>query len=412
MAPSQRGLRLLTLLLVVLWVRCEQSAYAQHAITVTQNRYQVQFARSITFDLQIEAGTSVCEVTLYYRRAGKIVTVKIPFQVTAGQTAFHHTWQLEPGDIPVGAQLQYEWRIVDTVGNTLQTSTLSFTYDDDRFTWKTLSNEQIVLHWYGSDEEQAKRLQGYANEALAHIQDDMGLTPNQVVNIYVYQSKSDMSEALPQRSSAFDDRILTLGVMVDDATLLILGPHSDVQGTIAHELTHIVVGLATQNPYADLPRWLDEGLAMNAEGKLPSNNASALQDAVHADSLISVRSLSGYAGDPSEVDLFYGEVYSLVDFMLKTYGKDKLSELLSAFREGWYQEQALQRVYGFGVEELDLQWRKSLGLVARPTPAPGTTAVPRASTPRSDQPCAASWLGGLLGLTALLTYGRRRAGAA
>lgn len=386
---------------------------ADQSIQVTENSYKVDFSKSIVFRLAAQAAAGIKEVTLYYRRSGEIVTVKVPIPVQAGQTTFSYTWELESGDLPPGARIEYEWRVVDAAGAQLKTDAQSFDYSDDRFTWKTMQDAEIVLHWYGSDEAQARRLLGYATQSLARLQDQMGIAPQKPVQIYVYLTSSDMSLALPRHSEAFDDRILTLGVVVDEATLLILGPHSDVQGTMAHELTHVVVGLATHNPYGDLPRWLDEGLAMNAEGAMPAGNSEALKQAVRADTLISVRSLSGYAGDPAEVDLFYGEVYSLVDFMLKTYGKDKMSQLLDAFRGGLYQEQALQRVYGFGIADLDLQWRTSLGLGPRATPVPGATRVvtPQRAPASPTSPCLSLFGGGLLGLMAL-AYRRRRAGAA
>jgi hypothetical protein len=310
----------------------------------------------------------------------------------------------------VGARLEYEWRITDGAGNVLQTPAVALDYSDDRFTWQTLEDGKVTLLYYGSNRPQAERLLGYATKALARLQDELGVTLETGVRVYVYQSKADMSLALSRRSEAFDNRILTLGVAVDQTTLLILGSHSDVEGTMSHELSHIVVGLATDNPYGSLPRWLDEGLAMYAEGQMPAGNASALQDAVRSDRLISVRSLSGYANDPEEVDLFYGEVYSLAEFMLKTYGPEKMSALLSAFRLGLAQEQALQQTYGFGVAELDRLWRASLGLGPRRTPVPGATSVPRRSSPARDAPCP--WLpaGALLGLAMqALRRGRARA---
>lgn len=386
------------------------TARADQAVQVTENSYKVDFSKSIVFRLGAQAAVGMKEVTLYYRRSGEIVTVKVPIAVKAGQTAFSHTWELESGDLPPGVRIEYEWRVVDAAGAVLKTDPLSFDYSDDRFNWKTMQDEEVVLHWYGSDETQAKRLLGYATQSLARLQDQMGIAPQQPVQIYMYQTKSDMSLALPRHSEAYDDRILTLGVVVDEATLLILGPHPDVKGTMSHELAHVVVGLATHNPYGDLPRWLDEGLAMNAEGAMPAGNSEALKQAIRTDSLISVRSLSGYAGDPAEVDLFYGEVYSLVEFMLQTHGKDKMAQLLDAFREGLYQEQALQRVYGFGVADLDLQWRKSLGLGPRTTPVPGATqvAVPRRTPAPATSPCLSLFGGGLLGLAAL-AYRRVRA---
>jgi len=386
---------------------------ADDAIRVLADSAVVNFGRSVDFDLEVEAEAGVEEVTLFYRLVGENVTVRVPLAVSdtvrPGQRNFEHTWGLEPGQLAVGARLEYRWRIVDKAGQVLETPFMPFSYDDDRFTWKTLQDGQIVLFYYGSNQAQAQRLMGYATQALVRLQDEVGITLDQPVRIYVYQSKSDMSLALYSRSEAFDANIVTLGVAVDRSTLLILGSHSDVEGTMAHELSHIVVGQATENPYGVLPRWLDEGLAMKAEGELPSGNQRALQDAIEADQLISVRSLSGYANDPAEVDLFYGEVYSLVDFMLENLGKEKMAALLAEFRAGQTQEQALQRTYGFGVDELDRQWRASLGLDLRPTPQPGATAVPRRSTSRDPVTCT-SWLGALFGLAGLALWrGRARA---
>ncbi|MEM4724240.1 MAG: peptidase MA family metallohydrolase, partial [Candidatus Hadarchaeum sp.] len=330
----------LLLLAVGLGIRADQ------AIQIVDNTYEVRFAQGITFRLQVEAPAGVKEVTLYYRLVGEGVTVKVPLAVTLEESVFSHTWKLEPGDIPVGKGIEYYWRIVDAAGNELKTSITAFRYEDDRFTWKTLAGDKITLYWYGADEAQARRLLGYATKSLTRLQDEMGVKLDKPISIYVYQSKSDMSLALPRKSEVYDDRTVTLGVVVDEGTLLLLGTHPDVEYTIGHELAHIVVGLVTDNPYAEVPRWLDEGLAMYSEGELPAANRRALEEAIRRDQLISVRSLSGYVGDPAQVDLFYGEVYSLVEFLLRTYGKEKMAELLAAIREGLYQEEALQRVYG------------------------------------------------------------------
>ncbi len=398
--------------LVGLWIAVfalAGSHVCADGIGVISDSAEARFGHSVTFHLELESAADMQEATLFYRLVGEIVTVREPVPVRPGQRTFDHTWELEPGDVPVGAQLEYHWRVVDATGQALETRLLRLSYDDDRFTWKTLQAGQVKLFYYGSNQAQAERLLGYATQAMARLQDEVRVALDPQVRVYVYQSKSDMSLALSSHSEDFDARIVTLGVAVDRSTLLILGPHEDVEGTMAHELSHIVVGQATENSYDVMPRWLDEGLAMNAEGALPSQNESVLKEAIQADQLISVRSLSGYANDPAEVDLFYGEVYSLVDFMLKSLGKEKMAALLGAFREGLTQEQALQRTYGFGVDELDRQWRASLGLGLRPTPAPGATAVPRRARSRQPSPCPLS-LGALFGLTALAFWrGRARA---
>jgi hypothetical protein len=383
---------------------------ADEAIRILDNTHEAQFSKSITFRLQVEAQSEIDEVTLYYRLVGEGLRVKVPIPTAAGKNAFAHTWELEPGEVPVGARIEYDWRIVDEAGNELQSSAATFEYEDARFSWEMVEESNIILFWYGSSEEEARRLLGYATQSLARLQDEMGVTLDQPVRIYVYWSKSDMSLALPQTSEAYDERILTLGVVVDEATLLLLGSHRDVEGTIAHELSHIVVGLATDNAYASPPRWLDEGLAMYAEGKLPAANRRALESAIQRDQLISVRSLSGYTGDPSQVDLFYGEVYSLVEHLLQAHGKEKMTQLLDSFREGITQEEGLQRVYGFGLDELDAEWRMSLGLQPRGASSPAAPVTPR-PVQRPCIPCPGALLGGLLSVTIVACLGKRRARA-
>ncbi|MBC7262341.1 MAG: hypothetical protein H5T63_10030 [Chloroflexi bacterium] len=382
---------------------------ADQTIQVLDNSYQVRFAQGITFHLQVQVQAGIKEVTLYYRLVGEGVTVKVPIAVAPGENDFSYTWELEPGDIPVGKEIEYYWRIVDEAGNELKTSLKAFRYEDDRFAWKSLAGDKITLYWYGSDEAQARRLLGYATKSLARLQDEMGVRLDRPISIYVYQSKSDMSLALPRKSEVYDERTVTLGVMVDEGTLLLLGPHPDVEQTIAHELAHVVVDLVTDNPYAEVPRWLDEGLAMYSEGELPAANRRVLEEAIRRDQLISVRSLSGYVGDPAQVDLFYGEVYSLVEFLLRTYGKEKMAELLAAIREGLYQEEALQRVYGFGLDELDAQWRKSLGLPPRTLPVAVPSPTPQPTRP-PPLPCPGAWLTMVAG-AALVFSRRRHAGA-
>ncbi|MGQ9715879.1 MAG: peptidase MA family metallohydrolase, partial [Anaerolineae bacterium] len=118
--------------------------------------------------------------------------------------------------------------------------------------------------------------------------------------------------------------------------------------------------------------------------------------------LISVRSLSGYTGDPEQVDLYYAEVYSVVQFLLERYGRDRMRELLERFREGTYQEEALRQVYGLSLDELDAAWREWLG--ARPVVPPSQEGKGVQATPQGG-PC----LGGLLPLGLLLLLALRDA---
>jgi len=365
----------------ILLLGLTSSAAADTAIQVISNEYESQFAGHLTFRIVVESDAPIVETTLRYQRDSSVLTTKVEVPITVGKhVEAEYVRSLERGEIPPGTAITYYWTIADESGKEYSTEPITFVYEDDRFDWRILSADGITLYWY-DDESNALTLLTAGTEAQHRLQDEVGITLEKSIKIFIYQTSSDMQAAVAARSEGYDARVVTLGMVISDDTMLLLGSHRDAKLTIAHELSHLVVGLAKKNPYADLPRWLDEGLAMYAEGELPTGNQSALERAIREDSLISVRSLSGYTGDPELVDLYYGEVYSLADYLIDTYGKEKMTGLLAVFRKGARPEDALMQIYGFGLDELDNRWRASLGLEPRgePHPTPELSAPPEPS---------------------------------
>ncbi len=385
---------LLVLALVLLAI-VSPVVLAQEGITVTSDTYEYSFSEQIVFRLTAESGTAINEVTLVYRIGGASVTNSAyPEFSTAKQVEAEYVWRLQRGEIPPGSDIEYSWRIKDAAGNTLETDFTAFTYMDDRFTWESLTEAKIILYWYGADQTFGQELLSSAVESLARLEENVGVELEEPIKILVYQSKADMQEALTSRGEIFEEQIITLGTVVAPDIVLLLGTQQDVDVTIAHELTHVVVGLATENPYADIPAWLNEGLAMYNEGKLRSGNAQALKKSIRDNRLLSVRSLTALTGNPAEVNLYYGEVYSVVDFLLQTYGKEKMNELLSVFKEGSLADDALMKVYGFDQDGLDAQWRESIG--APPRGEVGEMITPE--TQKTTEPTGGICWGALPGL--------------
>jgi hypothetical protein len=369
------------LLALLVWLAVSPSvALADTGLSYLDGGASYRFSEELFFWMEADADAPVNEVILFYGIEGTPLVRRIyPAFDTDGQTVFveHREW-LEPGQFAPGTRLRYWWRLSLTSGAVVDTPTETLLYIDAAHDWQTLSDGRVDLHWYGRNRNQAQTLLQLATEALARIEDEIGVASEQRIQIHVYANERDMRSALSTRSDAFDARVTTLGVVVAEDTLVLLGSHPKVDRTLAHELSHIVVGLATSNPYAGLPRWLDEGLAMVAEGELPQGNLLALERAVRNDSLLSVRSMTSYSGRADEIDLFYGASYSVVVYLLETYGREKMQELLQVFGEGIHQEVALRRVYGFGLDELDARWRATLGLEPRPLREPDTQPEPAA----------------------------------
>ena len=98
---------------------------------------------------------------------------------------------------------------------------------------------------------------------------------------------------------------------------------------------------------------------MHAEGELDPYLESWLEGAVSEQRLISVRSLSSpFSAKTEEAYLSYAESQSLVAFLLRDYGGDKMLHLLTLLRDGTSCDEALTEIYGFDQDGLDELWRE------------------------------------------------------
>lgn len=399
-------------LLLLLLAAFAVPASAQEPWTDAQIYASADFGTSVTFGLEAEAPSAVETLELLFQLEGELARNRVGVDVAPStRVNVEWTWSLYPGEIPPGRVISYWWRGETETGRVLETERATVEYADQRFDWKVRTAGSIYLYWYGASDSDAEDIMDAAQDAVARLEESTGATFQKPVRMFIYNSKSDMSLAIPSRSESYDQSILTLGMAMSGDTVVILGSEPGAERTAAHELSHILIGQFTDNPLGGLPTWLDEGLAMYAEGDLRGDNQRELDKAIRDNTLISVRSLSGYPGDPNLVDLFYGEVYSVVDFLIEEYGPEKMDQLLQTFREGVYQEDALQEVYGFGLDELEDQWREAIGAPPRPTPAPPSESVapPRRDEPSTEVPICSS--AGLLVVLAGAVVWRRLSAA-
>ena len=215
------------------------------------------------------------------------------------------------------------------------------------------------------------------------------MQPETPIHLFIYANTDDMKEAILYEPT------WTGGMAFPEHDIVIIGisPRDLAWGrsTIAHELTHVLVGHLTFSCLGDVPTWLNEGLAVYSEGGLDPASESQLNEAIQGDQLLSVRSLSGgFSEIPGKAYLSYSQSYSIVKFLIETYGQDKMYSLLISLRDGTTIDDALIKVYGFDVEGLEDAWRGAIGAApqpasaqptARPTPTFVPTYIPFAGSP-------------------------------
>jgi hypothetical protein len=217
----------------------------------------------------------------------------------------------------------------------------------------------VSLYWYNGSDAFAQTLMDAAQAALGRMAENTGVTLENPVSFYIYANSSDLIGALIFAQD------WTGGVAFSEFGIIAIGISTSQldwgKRTISHELTHLVVYQATQNPYNGPPPWLDEGLAMFSEGDLDYQFTSSLEDAVLNKSLISVQSLSSpFSAYAEQAVLAYGESYGIVKYLIDEYGREKMQALLKIYREGTGYDEALENVYGFDMQSLNTQWLVTL----------------------------------------------------
>jgi hypothetical protein len=277
-------------------------------------------------------------------------------------------WDMrKTGGLPPGSSVDYWWMVTDANGMKLKTEPSRIQVEDNRYDWQSITEGDVTLYWYRGENSFAEELMDAAQAALARLAESTGARLESTVRFYIYANATDL------RGSMIYPQEWTGGVAFTRYGIIAIGITPDMNDVewgkrvIAHELTHLVIHQVTFNPYNDLPTWLDEGLAMTAEGELEAEFKNALAKARKDNALISVRSLaSPFSAYADESFLAYAQSYMLVEYLIDSYGREKMFELLNTFEQGSGYDEALMRVYGFDMDGLNVKWRASLETAAVP----------------------------------------------
>lgn len=425
-------------------------AYAQGPITVSANNFTGNFPTQLVFQLETQSSAKITDVALVTQidnipSSGR----QLPEFTSDNQVKVKYEWSLARNYLPPGVSGQYWWTIRDGAGNNLETQKQPFRVEDTSHQWKKLTNEQLVLNWYSGGDSFGKALYDNGVASMKQLQQDTSVTVDRQIQVWIYASRADFFRALEPGATEW-----TGGRAYPDHAIVMINVEPSQlewgKGATAHELTHQVIHQKIRSPLGGLsmPHWVDEGLAVYFEGtpgQVDLQFSGPLNSAIRNDTLVPVRSLTGsFPADSRAAELAYGESWSVVDFIFRHYGKDKMAQLLQAFKTGGFYDDIFKQVLGVDVDGLEVEWRKDVGAKPRaiatrdasvPTAFPTFglstegSPVPRSATAtpgavaaqatRAPQPTGGAqtpsnplttFCGGAFGLIALGTFGAMKIG--
>lgn len=337
------------------------AAVATTPITVLHSSARSAFPTRLDFNLQAKSDAPITSVRIDYRVGDDpvISVAKVTFS-SATQASASYQIDLSQEYYPPGVTIQYRWEIQDGNGAHLVTDWSKLSVVDPRFFWKERSLGVVTLHWYDGDDQFANAVLAAAAKALATASATAGVSTIEPVQIYLYGHQQEFRSAM----GANVDQWVGGQTYPLYRLVVLLTPPSDVadaERSVAHEMTHVVVDSTGEDPYGELPTWLDEGMAMVAEGSPDPVSSQALVTAAQAHQLMSIQSLSGnFPESTAGATLAYAESDSLVGYFVQTYGHERLATLIVAFRQGDTSDEAFQQSVCLSTSQFQSRWETSV----------------------------------------------------
>mgnify|MGYP001174961780 CR=1 FL=1 len=364
------------------------SLFADDAgIEVTEISAESRFPDGIRFSVKVRSNDEIDEIRVFFRLLGanigtdyRAVDFEPGTSVTGEATLLSGTGG---NYIPPGTLIQYSFEVRDKGGGVHRTDDQKMMYTDVRFDWETTASDVITVFYYDGDAEKAQGVLDAASQAMDRMSPVLGLESSDPMRIMTYNNYADMLPAIPFRSQATREELITEGVAFSEQrVLLVFNRDASAKGTVAHEFTHLLVAQAAGRGHRQLPSWLNEGLAEYGNVNSGFSYETALRRAIDADRVNPLWYQRTFVGKPVDIIVAYGQARSVVDHMVSRHGNEKMAELMQAMNATQDIDRALERVYKLDTHTLDAEWREALGLnPLDPAVEPKPQAQPTASPP-------------------------------
>ena len=380
----------------------------------------------VQFHLEMpHAGPPPAGVEVRYGLPGGIVVRRAPaeYMLWDGVLRASYTWAPRVSPV-VGTEIEFRFVIRSVDGLVARTAPGSVTYIDGTLPW-TLASEGLVEIWYYAGGEAVETdARAGIRAALDILRDSFGAELERPTRLILYADIERMRRDLGGGASPWvgGAAIASLNVTVLHAPAVNRDP-LDLQATVAHEITHIVLEHRTENPFGRLPAWLHEGLATTVEAEI--NERFAYDDimarVMAQDDFVSLRGITGsFPADSQAAVNAYAQSNSLVTYIIETWGVEGIADLLEAYAGGVSDDEAVQAALGVSLDELDRAWLGSHGVespsfgsltppdaAAGVAPPDGDSEPPAAPVPTMVAAAAAALAITAIAATVLLVRGGR-----
>ncbi len=351
-------------------------AVPKDSIRVLEAGHSIEYPDQMVFRLRAEGDATITEVRLFYSVGGRPVQVygygdfepglQVSTDFTVGTSGSSY--------IPTGVEIEYYYQITDVNGHTMETTPWAFEYRDPRYRWESLTIDSLTVLYHDISEQRVAQAAQQVAARIEEIKPVFGIEDVHRMKAVIVNGSREARRAFPLISEASRRGHYFAGFAFDEYDLFLMqGLDTD---TMIHEATHLLVHQAASSALARVPAWLNEGLAMQFEDRSIVRSAT-VRNAARAGRLLSLKNMGSVPGRANDISLFYAQAWSVVDYLVDTYGTEQIPVLLGTLNMGKRIDEALPLAYGLSVEELDQEWRNDLlgTTPIAPRPDPGTVGT-------------------------------------
>lgn len=400
-ARAIAGLLFVLVLSLIAPVVTQQPARAQSTFEYIATGAVADFPNDIFFSMSARTDVEVSEARVFWRAAGASA-MTVGEATFTGQDVIEASYLADMSVLylPPGLDIEYYWVVTDPGGQSYESDIQTLFYIDTRFDWQSRQAGLVNVWWYSGPDDYADEIAHAANSTLIRLEEQFGISTSEPVRIIMYANERDFSGALRPNSAEWIG-----GVAYSSLSLIIAhvapggNAQREIERMIPHEVSHVAVHHASENPYNSPSPWLDEGLATYIQQVEDPRLEPTLDRAVREGRLIPAGALrSSFPLDADQALLSYAQSLSLVTYLVETYGRAQVGDLVNSYRGEVTHDQAVEQTFGITMEELDAGWKTWLGYDGDRDPA---TALENAT----PAPFGISWFAALIGGTLVLVLG-------
>lgn len=329
-------------------------------VVITDQASSYQYGEFLEFKASFKFTEPVKDAYLSIKTEGNAIET-IPVKLSKNnQIRYRYDLKIHP--LRPFASVDYYYSFILPDGSTWSSQPFVLDYRDNRFAWQTLNDGIFQVYWYEGDMAFGQAILNAANDGQKQALSIIPGTLASPVTILVYATTDDLQSAM-----SLSGEHLAAGTSSPEIGLVVVSiPPSpearfELGRQIPHEIMHLQLYQSLGSAYEKLPPWLVEGIASYVEIKPNQDYQRALNKAADEEKLIPILNLCGaFPTEASGAFLAYAQSESFVSYLIKTGGAEKLYNLTAQYRDGLGCNEAVEKVYGLDLEQLDLRWRENI----------------------------------------------------